>query len=412
MNKVAFLCSGQGSQYIGMGEKLYNEYPEAKEIFDTANEVLGFSLTDLCFKGDLEELTLTKNVQPALLAYSYALYKVYSKKFDLTPSCLAGHSLGEYTALLISGAIKYEDALKIVRKRGELMQEASCDDGCMAAVMGFDNDKLKELCEECSTEENTVSISNYNSSVQTVISGSKKAVDKVVEQLKDTNVKVKFLTVSAPFHSRYMQPAADKLREELEKYTFSDLKIPVITNFTAKPYKSKDDIIYNLTNQLVSPVQWVETMNYIKTLNINTYIELGPKRTLTSIAKREVKFAEAFSLDSEDTFDALLKHLEWKFGDPTVISRCMAVAVCTRNSNWNEEEYEKGVSVPYKKVEAIQNILDETQEYPTKEQMLEALNMLKSVFKTKGTPVDEQKARFQQIFNETRTNDVFKDFEI
>lgn len=412
MNRLAFLCSGQGSQYIGMGKELYDNYPEAKEVFDKADEVLGFPLSQMCFSGDLAELTLTSNVQPAILTYSYALYKVYGKKYDLTPSVVAGHSLGEYTALLIAGAMEFEDALKIVRKRGEFMQEASCEDGCMAAVIGFDNDKLKELCDKYSTQEATVSISNYNSSKQTVISGSKKVLDKVVAELEGTEATVKYLTVSAPFHSPYMEAAATKLQEELLKYEFKDLKIPVISNVTGKPYKSKDEIVKNLTKQIVSPVQWVESMNYIKTLNIHSYVEIGPKRTLANIVKSDIGPDISFSLDNTQDVENLVNRLSWKYGDPTVVSRCMAIAVCTRNNNWDEAAYAEGVSAPYKEIEALQGKLDDTKEAPTKDQMIQALNMLKSVFKTKGTPIEEQKERFAQIFNETRTNEIFADFVV
>lgn len=410
INKLAFLCSGQSSQYIGMGKQLYDNYSEAKAIFDKADEVLDFPLSRMCFSGDLVDLTLTSNAQPAILTYSYALYQVYSKKYDLTPSVAAGHSLGEYTALLIAGAMCFEDAVRIVRKRGEYMQKSACADGCMAAIIGFDNDNLQDLCNKYSTRDTLVTISNFNSFKQSVISGAKTAVDRVVAELEDTGVTVKYLTVSAPFHSPYMKTAAEELNAELLKYKFKDLQFPVISNVTGKPYKSKDEIVENLTMQMVSPVQWVESIKYIKTLGISSYIEIGPKRTLSNIIKSDIGPDISFSLDNSQDIEQLLEKLSWKYGDPTVVSRCMAVAVCTKNNNWDENEYEKGVSVPYKQIEALQNMLDETKKAPTKDQMLQALYMLKSVFKTKGTPVEEQKERFAQIFNETRTNNIFADF--
>ncbi len=357
-------------------------------------------------------MTQTQNVQPALLTYSYALSEVYRQKYDLNPSCLAGHSLGEYTALLISGAISFEDALRIVRKRGEFMQEAAIEDGAMAAVIGADNDKLAELCQECSSDNDYVTISNFNSATQTVISGSRQAIDKVAQYYAETAVTVKFLQVSAPFHCGYMQVAADRLKDELAKYSFQNLTIPVITNVTGKPYKTKDEIINNLVKQIVMPVRWVDTINYLKTLSINTYVELGPKRALANIVKKDIPHVGSFSLDLEKDRAALLDYLSWKYGDPTVVSRCMAVIVCTKNNNDDQDEYENGVILPYKKIEAVQSDLDESKEYPTEAQMKDALEILKSVFKTKRTPMEEQVERFNQIFSETRTNDLFKDFVI
>lgn len=419
MSKLALLFPGQGSQYVKMGKTLYEQFDSSRQIFDEADEVLGFGLKKLCFEGDLDELTKTQNAQPAILTASIAAYKAYMEQVGIIPVCAGGHSLGEYSALVSSGAIQFSDALKIVRQRGIFMQEAAVlGTGAMAAIGGLEKEVIEAECKKISTEQEVVVVSNYNSPNQTVISGHGEAVNKVKEIFTELGGTVTMLKVSAPFHSPLMKPAADKLRVELEKYTFSDFKFPVISNVTALPYESKQKIVDNLTAQIVAPVQWTESMQYVQKAGVEIAVELGPHNVLRNLMKRNAPSIKAYSYDKSEDTEALLKMLKEQKGSnevhsgPTVVTRCMAVAVCTRNRNWDNDEYQKGVVEPYKKVQQMQEEIEKSGNQPTMEQMTEALEMLRTMFKTKRTPVDEQIERFKQIFEETGTKQLFSNFEM
>ncbi|GAE86716.1 ACP S-malonyltransferase [Acetivibrio straminisolvens] len=233
MKKIALLFPGQGSQYVGMGKKLYENYSAAREVFDEANEVLGFDLKELCFNGDINELTKTENTQPVILTASVAAFRVYMEKYGVKPAFLAGHSLGEFAALTCAGAISFKDAVRIVRNRGRYMQEAVPQGiGAMAAVSGVDKPVIEETCIKVSDENHLVVVSNHNSKDQIVISGHTSAVNTASEILKKHGARIVPLKVSAPFHSPLMQPAADRLREELKLYSYNEPKWQVISNTT------------------------------------------------------------------------------------------------------------------------------------------------------------------------------------
>ncbi|MGL4106799.1 ACP S-malonyltransferase [Clostridium sp. LP20] len=421
MKKVSLVFPGQGSQYIGMGKDICLNSSKAKEVFREANEVLGFNMEQLCFEGDINKLTLTENTQPAILTVSVAMYKDLEERIGIKPSFLAGHSLGEITALCISGAIKFKDAVQIARNRGKFMQEAATMGvGGMCAITGVSKEVIEEICIKVSSIDNVVVISNYNSPKQIVISGHKEAVERAREKLNNIGATVVPLKVSAPFHSPLMKDAAIALREELSKYKFNDFSIPVLSNVDARPYEDKNSIIDNLTKQLVSPVQWVKTFEFLDRENMDYIIEVGPNKVLRNLTKDNSSQITAYSYDNEVDRVELEKVLgvgkkmdnEIKKVRGTVVTRCMAVAVCTKNSNWDNEEYRRGVIMPYKKIQEMQMAIEGGGNKPTLEQMYEALNMLKSVFNTKGTPISEQIERFNQIFDETETRELLSDFKI
>lgn len=416
MEKIVLLFPGQGSQYVGMGRTLYDEYTIARLVFEEANDVLGFDLKKLCFEGSLEELCKTENVLPALLTASVAAFRVYMWEIGIVPQFSAGHSLGEYSALTCCGAMDFRDTLTVVRERSVLAQEV-VDTGCgiMTVVNGVYKNIVDEECKKIANESQPVSVSCYNSPGQVVISGHKDAVMKVEDKLMELGAQITPLLMSAPFHCPLMQPAADKLQGELEKHSFNSFKWPVISNVTALPYENTDKIIKNLTLQMTKPVQWQATMDYLQENKITIAIEIGPQAVLSNLVKMNRKNIKTNAFGQKDDRDALLELFPIRSGIPvkeeseknkgyaaTVITKCLAMAVCTRNRNWNNDEYEKGVVKPYEKIEKIQEQLEKEDVQPTTEQMQEALEMLKSVFKTKKVPVNEQMKRFKQVLTNSK----------
>ena len=299
---IAFVFPGQGSQAIGMGSDFYNEFPVARQTFEEASDTLNFDLAKLCFEGELEELSLTANAQPALLTTSIAALRVLEQESDLKPNFVAGHSLGEYSAIVCSGAIQFKDAVHTVRKRGEFMQSAvPVGVGSMAAVIGLGKDQIESICEENSGENSVVSPANYNSPQQIVISGHKDAVEKVSALLKEAGAKrVVPLVVSAPFHCSLMNKAADELKEVVDSLEISEINVPVVTNVEAEANNDKDKISDLLYRQVVLPVRWFESVEYMKNQNINTFVEIGPGNVLTGLIRRTVKDVELINLENLD----------------------------------------------------------------------------------------------------------------
>ncbi len=308
MGKLAFVFPGQGSQHVGMGKSFYEAFPAAREVFDEANDALGFDIKKLSFEGPEEELNKTENTQPALLTSSIAALKVLKEKADAVPSCMAGHSLGEYTALVAAGSIKFRDAVRLVRLRGKFMQESVPQGvGKMCAILGLDLDTVKVICESASIDAAVVVPANINSPEQVVISGHAAAVDIAANYAKERGAKrVVPLQVSAPSHSPLMERAASRLAEELQKIEIKDPVIPVITNVEAAPVKSSSEIRRLLKSQLTSPVRWVDIIREMKKEGVVRIIEVGPGKVLAGLIKRIEKDIEALNLNEAGDLEKVL----------------------------------------------------------------------------------------------------------
>ena len=290
MKDHVFLFPGQGSQEVGMGKSLYLNTAIGKKIFDMANDILGYHFSKICFEGPEEELRLTHNGQPALLTVSYILYNLLGE----VPYMAAGHSLGEFTAFLCAGAIKYEDAVLAVHKRGKYMQEAvPVGKGAMAAIMGVDAERILEVVERV---DGVVDVANLNSPTQVVISGEKQAVEEAVALIAAP--KVKFLPVSAPFHSELMIPAEEKLSVDLDNIDFKDLAFPVINNIEAAEVTTGEYARYSLKRQVSRPVLWHNiTMQFLAEKKIKKFTEIGTGRVLTGLLKRTARH-EGFDIET------------------------------------------------------------------------------------------------------------------
>lgn len=289
---TAVLFPGQGSQFVGMGKDLYEINESAKKRFNEANEILGIDLKEIMFNGPDEDLKQTEFTQPAIFLHSIVLAKT---NIDVKSEMTAGHSLGEFTALVYAGVISFEDGLKLVRKRGKLMQEAGIKNpGAMAAVIGMDDDKVVEICKTASAKSTLIVIpANFNAPGQLVISGHDEAVDEALVLLKNAGCKIaKKLPVSGAFHSPLMAPALISFKESLSKVSFSTANFPVYSNFTAEPSIDGSILKNNVLQQLLSPVQWTKTIFEMHKNGANEFIEIGPGKVLQGLVKRTLKDVE------------------------------------------------------------------------------------------------------------------------
>ncbi|MEA1964747.1 MAG: ACP S-malonyltransferase [Candidatus Aerophobetes bacterium] len=308
MRKIAFLFPGQGSQYVGMGKEFYKVYREAKEIFQQANEILGFDIKRLCFEGPEEELENTINTQPAIFIVNWIITEVLKEK-GIKPAVVAGHSLGEYNAVLASGILDFPSVLRLVRRRAQLMEEASSKvDGGMAAVIGLERGKIISTCKNI---EEVVEAVNFNSPSQIVISGEKKGIEKAAKHLiKEGAKRVIPLPVSGPFHTSLIKEAGDKFSSELNKLNFSIPQCKIITNAFASYVFTPEEAKRALKQQMNHPVLWEDSMKKLILDGIDLFIEVGPGSVLQNLLRRIDKKANTSGVETPSDIERLEKLLK------------------------------------------------------------------------------------------------------
>jgi [acyl-carrier-protein] S-malonyltransferase len=309
MGKVAFMFPGQASQYPGMGIELAEKYPAARAVFEEADKALGFSISKMCFEGTEEELKLTANTQPAILTVSVAAYRVVAEK-GLAPDFVAGHSLGEYSALVAVGSLNFSDAVRLVHKRGKYMQEAvPAGQGGMAAIMGISPAVVQDACKRAAQGE-ICSAANLNSPEQTVISGHASAVKRAVEIASQLGAKRSMmLAVSAPFHSALMMPAQEKLEKDLRATSFADLQVPLVTNVDADTIRKGDEARQALVRQVTMPVRWQESMRLLLDEGVNTFLEVGPGKVLTGLMRQIERSVASLNVEDEKSLQATVEKI-------------------------------------------------------------------------------------------------------
>lgn len=312
MMSYALVFPGQGSQHVGMGKDLAQWSEAARETFMEADDVLGFALSSLCFEGPEEDLRLTENTQPAILAASVAAFRALDSEIGLSPSCVAGHSLGEYSALVAAQSISFADAVAAVRERGRAMQEAvPAGEGAMAALLGMDRDQILTICDEVTNGTALVSAANYNAPGQVVIAGHRAGVLGAIDLYKERGGKRAVeLPVSAPFHCALMEPAARRMQEVLRDIRIDSPKTVLINNAEASPVQAGEEILPSLVRQVTSPVLWEDSVNVMVGMGVGAFIELGPGKVLAGLIKRIARESTAVSFGAPGDLSAVTQCLE------------------------------------------------------------------------------------------------------
>ena len=311
MNKLAFVFPGQGAQAVGMGKDLFDQYDVAKRLFAEADEALGYSIKDMCFEGPADDLKLTANTQPAILTVSVIVNEIL-KEHGVQPDVAGGHSLGEYSALVAAGVLSFQDAVALVHKRGQYMQEAvPVGEGGMAAIIALDDEAIAAACEKATKEAGEVQPVNFNCPGQTVIAGTTHGVEKAVEELKAAGAKkAVVLPVSAPFHSTLMKPAAEKLAAELAKVAIHDAAFPVVSNFTGELETKAEEIKANLVAQADHPVRWIACVKTMQAFGADTFVEAGPGKTLCGFNRRIDRSLKSLNVENLESLQKTLDYLK------------------------------------------------------------------------------------------------------
>lgn len=406
---------------VGMGKELCANFLAANQIFENAGDLLGFDLKKMCFEGPDEKLQQTSNTQPALLTLGVALFNVLTKEFCISPDYLAGHSLGEITALTCSGVLSFEDALKIVSLRGRLMEQATFGmETAMMAIRGLDEDNIRKIINDIEPE--TVVISNLNSDSQIVVSGLKSAIDNLVLSLKKLNCSCVYLKVSGPFHSNFMLSAATSFREELSKFSFCSPQIPVLSNYTGQLYTEQTDIPTMLFQQMISVVRWKENVSFLEKQGVLFAVELGERPILTNLCSEITDQIECLCCSQPDKMKVVQKKYQYlvkqfeedkqkKIQD--IISKLLKISVCIKNQNNDYEDYQKNVVASYRHIHDTfynhYNDADRSSDF-TEVDLMKSLEYFKILMVSKKVDINELESRCSELINETAILEFVPDF--
>jgi len=405
MKKTAIILPGQSSQYSKMGKTLYENYETVHKIYDEASACLGYDLFKLIDSGNMAEMMKAPKLQPAILVTTYSYYKLFKEVFDIEPDYIAGHSLGEITALACADMIDFADAVKIAQMRGQFMQEIADEigEGLMAAVSDMDVAEIEKLCAQYQEKGTPVYLANLNSYNQYVVSGLKKDMIPFIDDVKKCGGKAITLRVNIPFHCPYMKNAADKFAEELKKYTFRKGTSKIIANVTARPYADDENIPELLSKQIVSSVKWIDSMNYLADNDVDVIIEMGPGRVLNKMTQSisDKYFVTSLDDPKDDQFSFDLFKSKKLFNRNYLIERMLGVAVSEKNNNSDVKAYEEGVVKRYAQIRSLSDELEATGRNATAEDVGKCAGLLRDILTCKQVKEDVIAARFDQLTKET-----------
>ncbi|EFM11863.1 malonyl CoA-acyl carrier protein transacylase [Paenibacillus curdlanolyticus YK9] len=414
---IALLFPGQGSQYIGMGNELCNQFEVAGRTFEEAGDLLNIDVSALC-NNSPEQFNRTDMLQPILLTLSVAAYRVLEQETTLAISFGAGHSLGEYSALVCSGAISFADGLQIVQKRGRFMESLAPAGGGMLAVLGSTIEDIQEVCSQIERSGKRVVLANCNSDSEVILSGDVAAIQAAGRELEKRGAIIKTLPVSGAFHSPYMELASEKMKVELQhlKVSYESRKWDVFSNVTALPYESEEQVRNLLAEQMVSQVRWNDTMNELVQRGADSFIEVGPKAVLTKLMKQKFPTTRCFPMEGQQQLQLIKSELGAKetTREPSTavgqwgeefIGRCLAIAAATRNRNPNNAEYESAVVASNEKLRLLKQTV-ESEKIATIGQIQKSMELLKTILMFKKALDEEVRERIRML----EENPKFKHF--
>ncbi|MBN1040272.1 ACP S-malonyltransferase [Clostridium botulinum] len=411
MKKNAFIFPGQGSHYIGMGKSIYDKYDVAKRIFNRANKELGYDIKRICFEGNLVELSKIDIMLTAIMTVSVASFNVLLEEYGIEPNFLAGHSLGEYSALTCSGAIEFGDAIRLVEKRSKLAMKAfENTDASMSIIENVDFNTISRLC---ISKSPNVSIACINGKDQFAISGYSNAIEDVENELLIEGGQVTPLLYSLPFHSSLMQEVSIELEDYLKNIKFKSFKYKVISNVDANVYKNENEIISKLVKQIKNPVQWDSTIRFFTANNVENLIEVGSQKILSNIIAKDNKHFNLFSFSVAEDRKRIRENISSKYINELkynnyvkLMERSLTEAVTTKNKCFNIDLYKSKVIDKYLEIEKWINECNEDDNFDYINIFKKTLENLKCIYDTKGICINEQRERFNKLVKDSNIDDI------
>ncbi len=398
---LAIVFPGQGAQKIGMGKDFYDSYPIARQTFEEASDLLGWNISNLCFFGSELELAQTRLTQVAIFVVEIAIFNSIQNERSMCPAFLAGHSLGEYSALVASGALSFSDGLQIVRKRGKLMEKACQADHGMLAIIGISINKVEVLSEDLNQAGFIIDCACYNGPEQCVLAGEIAALSKAAEILSGLGAKTARLRVSGAFHSRWMQAKSHTFRDTLEKISWNKMKNAVISNVSGEPYPEDRTLWVDLlSKQLYQPVNWLKTVRFLYLRGVRRFLEIGPGSLLSQLNRSIIPSIDTYSISSvPDLKNGLAFTLKDSSGSMGLafVARALVYAAATRNSGNMQSKFEEECRKPYLEVLCLYNRAKENSQGASALICRKAVEMLQAIFTKKGITQEEQNLRWQEL---------------